>query len=99
MSVVLVLVTSILYPALIYKVLAFIHRKWNLRLYWILVPICVVLGILVPYLFYYASSPSILFTLKAMTDYSVKTGFMIMFVIPSVLSGLICTLIGYLRFR
>ncbi len=99
MSVVLMLVTSILYPALIYKFLAFVHRKYSLRLYWIMVPICVVLGILVPYLFYYASSPTILFTVKAMSDYSVKTGFMIILVIPSVLSGVICTLVGYLRHR
>lgn len=97
MSVVLVLTLSLLFPALMLKMLSVIHRKWKLRLYWLIIPSCLILAMITPFLIYYRSSPNILFSLEAIIDYSVKTGLMIFLVIPSLLSGIICTLVGYLR--
>ena len=99
MSVVIVLAASILFPALILKVLGIIHKKWNLRMYWIIVPLCMAVGIIIPYLYLYILDPNILFSLEQMITYSVKTGFMIFLVIPSLLAGVVCTAIGYIRQR
>lgn len=97
MGVVLVLTVSILYPVLLFKILRFIHKKSQLRLYWILVPLCLLISISVPFLYSYSKDPAILLSLKTMMDYSVKSGFIIFLVIPSLTTSLLCTVYGYMN--
>ncbi|XEC94182.1 hypothetical protein AB6A23_23150 [Paenibacillus tarimensis] len=54
-------------------------------------------GILGPFLYHDLWTPAILFSLGAILEYSIKTGLMSFFVIPSVLSGIVCTAYGYLN--
>lgn len=97
MGVVLVLTVSILYPVLIFKILRFIHKKSQLRLYWIIVPLCLLISISVPFLYSYSKDPAILLSLKTMLDYSVKSGFFIFLVIPSLTTSTLCTVYGYMN--
>lgn len=97
MGVVLVLAVSILYPVLIYKILRFIHKKSQLRLYWMLVPLCLLISISVPFLYSYCKDPAILLSLKTMMDYSVKSGLIIFFVIPSFAVSILCTVYGFMN--
>ncbi|WP_042199395.1 hypothetical protein [Paenibacillus camerounensis] len=98
MGVVLVLVASILYPALLYRIFRLIHDKSRLRLYWIIVPLCLIISLSVPFLYsYIIKDSSVLLSLETMVDYSLKSGLLTFLVIPSVTAGLICTLYGYLR--
>lgn len=97
MSLVLALIVSILYPVLIFKLFGLVQTKLSLRLYWAIVPLCLVISFISPYLYYYIYSPGIVFSIKAIISYSVKSGFVIFLVVPSLLSGIVCTLMGYFR--
>ncbi|AIQ52286.1 hypothetical protein [Paenibacillus sp. FSL R7-0331] len=97
MGVVLVLAASILYPALLYRIFRLIHDKSRLRMYWIIVPLCLIISLSIPLLYSYIKDSSILLSLETMVDYSLKSGLLTFLVIPSVTAGLICTLYGYLR--
>lgn len=97
MDVILVLAASILYSALLYRVFRFIYVKSRLRLYWLLVPLCLIVSLSVPFLYSYINDPSVLFSLEAVIDYSLKLGLMTFLVIPSLTAAFICTLYGYLR--
>lgn len=96
MGAILMLVVSILYPILLYQTLRIIYNQIRLRLYWMIVPLVLVISISIPYLYSYIRDPDILFALEAMIDYSVKTGLMIFLVIPSFVTGILCTLYGYM---
>lgn len=95
MSIVLLLAVSILYPALIYKVLRILHNKIHLRMYWMLPPLCLAISISSPLLYSYLKGPTFLLSLETMIDYSIKTGFMIFLVIPSLMTSVVCTVYGY----
>lgn len=88
---------SILIPVLLLKILTIIHKKLQLRLYWIIVPISAVTGIVGPFLYHYLRSPTILVSFEQMISYSLKTGFMFFLVIPLILVGVVCTLYGYFQ--
>ncbi|MDF2925720.1 MAG: hypothetical protein K0R57_4634 [Paenibacillaceae bacterium] len=93
----LVALLAVIYPAFILKLFSMIHKKWKIRLYWLIVPICLVAGIAGPFWYYVAGTSNILISLEAMISHAQKTGFMAFLVIPSVLSGIVCTLYGYIR--
>ncbi|KUP24633.1 hypothetical protein [Paenibacillus sp. DMB5] len=97
MDVILVLAAAILYPALLYRIFRFIHDKSRLRLYWSIVPLCLIVSLTIPFLYSYMQDPSVLFSLEAMVDYSLKSGLLTFLVIPSLTAAFICTLYGYLR--
>lgn len=97
MGVILVLAASILYPVLLYKLFRFIEYKSRLRMYWIIMPLSVLISLLIPFLYIYIKGPSILFSLEAIIGYSLNSGMMTFLVIPSFTAALVCTLYGYLR--
>lgn len=49
MGVILVLATSILYPVLLYKLFRFIECKSRLRMYWIIMPLSVLISLSIPF--------------------------------------------------
>ncbi|WNS40910.1 hypothetical protein [Paenibacillus sp. MMS20-IR301] len=97
MGVVFILAVSILYPVLLYKMLRSIHNRSRLRIYWILVPLCLASSISIPFLYSFIKDPGVLLSLAAMIDYSVKSGFMSFLVIPSFVTSLLCAVYGYMR--
>ncbi|WP_150268678.1 hypothetical protein [Paenibacillus tepidiphilus] len=96
MNVMLMLAGSIIYPTLIYKLLRVIHTSQAVRLYWILLPLCLVISVSGPFLYEYAQGTTIQLSLEAMIDYSIKTGFFSFLLVPSLVASMLWTIYGYL---
>lgn len=93
----LLAIISLIYPFVILKLFGFIHKRWRIRLYWLILPLCLSAGIAGPFLYEVAGDSNILFNLDVMIDFSIKTGAMMFLVIPSALSALVCTAYGYFK--
>ncbi|WP_151734815.1 hypothetical protein [Paenibacillus tengchongensis] len=97
MGIALVLAVSILYPLLITWLFRFIQLHKHLRLYWMLVPLWMVISVIGPLLYASFLSPTMELSLETMLDYSVKTGWFGFLVIPSLVTSLVCTVYGYME--
>ncbi|AEE96665.1 hypothetical protein Mahau_1474 [Mahella australiensis 50-1 BON] len=90
-------VISIIYPIIVLKVFENIYKRYNKKLYFLIVPICIVTVFFIPYLIVYLIDPDIVFNLESIWDFSVKSGFIICFDIPTTFVSIICTIFGYIK--